>query len=66
MPTSLRGDSAMGQGNSKQAFVHGQELHQVRGAGLKKQMLQKFSVQVDLCCPWFPEVGMLKAISELS
>jgi hypothetical protein len=56
----------MGQGNSKQAFVHGQELHQVRGAGLKKQMLQKFSVQVDLCCPWFPEVGMLKAISELS
>ena len=58
---------AMGQGNSKQAFVLSlKELLQARGAGFKKQMLEKFLAQVDLCCPWFPEVGMIKAIVELS
>ena len=56
MPTSLRGDSAMGQGNSKQAFVRSQELLQERGAGFKKQMLEKFLAQVHLCCTWFPKV----------
>ena len=25
----------------------------------KKQMLEKFLAQVDLCCAWFPEVGMV-------
>jgi|UPI0000F4CCC4 hypothetical protein len=60
MPTSPMDDSTI-------AFFHSQkELHQVREAGFKKQMLEKFLAQVDLCCPWFPEVGMIKAIVELS
>jgi hypothetical protein len=43
---------AMGQGNSKQAFVLSlKELLQARGAGFKKQMLENFLAQVDLWCP---------------
>ena len=26
---------------------------------LMKKMLEKFLAQVDLCCAWFPEVGMV-------
>jgi hypothetical protein len=49
--TSPRGDSAVGQRNSKQAFVCSlKELLQVRGTGLKKQMLENFLAQLDLCC----------------
>jgi hypothetical protein len=44
MPTLPRGDSTMGQRNSKQTFVCKQkDLLQVRGAGFKKQMLKKKS-----------------------
>jgi hypothetical protein len=28
-------------------------------------MLEKFLAQIDLCCPWFPEAEMVKAVSEL-
>jgi hypothetical protein len=31
----------------------------VRGTGFKKQILEKFLAQIDLFCPWFPEVGMV-------
>ena len=57
MPTLPRGDSTMGQRNSKQTFVCRQkDLLQVRGAGFKKQMLKKkILYQVELCCPQFPE-----------
>jgi hypothetical protein len=30
----------------------------VRGAGFKKQVLEKFLAQEDLCCAWVPEVRM--------
>jgi hypothetical protein len=29
----------------------------VRGAGFKKQIIEQFLAQEDLCCAWFPEVG---------
>ena len=46
----------MGQGNATQAFVCSlKELLQARGAWFSKQMLENFLVQIDSCCPWFPE-----------
>ena len=40
-----------------QGNIHTQELLQDRGAGFKKQMLEKFLAQLDLCIEWFREVG---------
>ena len=58
--TSPRDDSETGQGDTKQAFVCSlKELLQVRGAGFKKQKLENFLVQIESCCPWFPEGGTL-------
>jgi hypothetical protein len=31
----------------------------VRGAGFKKTEVRKFLAQIDLCCPWFTEIGMV-------
>ena len=46
----------MGQGNSKQAIVRSfKELLQTTGARFKEQLLENFLVQIDSCCPWFPE-----------
>jgi hypothetical protein len=46
----------MGQGNFKQAFVYSlKELFQTRQAGFKEQLLENFLVDIDSCCPWFPE-----------
>ena len=40
-----------------QGNIHTQELLQDRGAGFKKQMLEKFLAQLDLCSEQFREVG---------
>ena len=48
----------MGQGNSRQLFVHIlKTMLKGRGIHVNKLQLEKFLLFIEEVCPWFPEEG---------